>query len=87
MQSLAAALLTALAIISVLRSEITPWRIVAKADLDANAAKLAEAVAVASTSKKAPPWMFDPAYRTSLEKTTVIGVPESSHSRENGRTR
>jgi hypothetical protein len=75
------------AVIGLLRTEVTPYRIVSVTELDemkaaAQQAARAPLAVAAPTPVRDGQWMYDPKYRSALEKTTVVGVPEASKRRE-----
>jgi len=75
-QFLFAAMFGAAATIGVLHYELTPWRVIKQEQLDRFQAELTAARTI--PVKKPGEWMFDPNYRTALEKTKIAGVTESS---------
>ena len=99
MKTLITILFTAVAVVGLLYSEITPWRLVSKADVNAEQ-KLTPAqpamtpvvvekrilvpVQVTPNANHSGDWMRDPNYRTSLEKTTITGAPERARIRDVG---
>ncbi|MBA3963129.1 MAG: hypothetical protein H0X40_14695 [Chthoniobacterales bacterium] len=96
MKTLITILFTAGAIVALLYSEITPWRIVNKTEqkvpMVAPAAtpviverRVIVPVAVAPSQDHSGDWMHDPNYRSALEKTTVAGAPEPASRRDQGR--
>ena len=88
MKALAAMLFFPMGMVGLLRSDMTPWRLVSAQELDelrARATSVSQEVAQTSAQQSQGAWMHEPTYRSALEKTTVIGVPERSKSREAGR--
>jgi hypothetical protein len=83
MKSMAVAFMFVISVIGLLRSDLTPWRLMTVKELDEMKASQVPVVAV-GTPKPTGTWMWDSTYRTSLEKTTVIGRPEGAKSREIG---
>ena len=75
MQFFIAALFGAAATLGLLYSEMTPWRVIKQEELDRFQAEL---IAARLPVKRSGEWMFDPNYRTALERTKVGGVTESS---------
>lgn len=75
--------------IGVLHSDLTPWRIVNKEQLQARAPALVERRVVVPAAPPAADhsgdWMRDPNYRSALEKTTVVGRPEGAAARDLGK--
>lgn len=72
----------------VLRSGLTPWCIVNKAELEAKASVPVQRRMVLPTAPQedhSGDWMRDPNYRSGLEKTTIIGRPEGAASRDHGK--
>jgi hypothetical protein len=70
-----------------LRSDLTPWRIMSKSEIEALATTarrraVGVALPVPGPTISSGEWMRDPKYRTALEKTTVGGTPENAASRE-----
>lgn len=72
--------------LGVLRTDLTPWRIVNKEQLQARVPAHVEGrmvvPAAASAADHSGDWMRDPNYRSALEKTTVVGRPEGAASRD-----
>lgn len=74
--------------ILILRSELTPWRLVRATDLQrSNATTPATVVRrvfvpVNSGRDHSGDWMHDPNYRSALERTTVVGRPETAAARD-----
>lgn len=76
-------------LVIVLRSELTPWRLLSPGEiaviqtrmnlLEKQAQPAGPGARAQSSSGR---WMFDGKYRTSLEKTTVIGRPEAAKGRD-----
>lgn len=72
----------------ILRSEITPWRLVRATDLQRSSAPTPEMVVRRIVVPATPAqdhsgdWMHDPDYRSALERTTVVGRPETAASRD-----
>lgn len=91
MKSLLVALATIGLGLGLLHSGVTGWRLVKEADIDALRAQ-ASAVQQQQPQQAFPgarspgtgAWMWDPNYRTALEKTTIIGRPEGARNRDNG---
>lgn len=75
-------------LIAIVRSELTPWRLFSPSEVAALRDRIAlleqqaQRTSATSAGSSQPGWIRDPSYRTSLEKTTVVGVPESSKRRE-----
>ena len=68
-----------------LRSNLTPWTLVRQAEiaeLDWQIEKLQAQLA----GPRSGAWMYDPNYRTALEKKTFKGAPEQSNSWQGHRT-
>lgn len=89
MKTIFALVVTVLAAIAFLRSDMSPWQLVSRADLDDLNRQIEElkhqsVVVSAAATPHTSAWMWDPNYRTALEKTTVAGAPETSKSREHG---
>ena len=96
MKSILAVIVTVVAAMIFLHTDISPWRIVSQTDLDDLNKQIAglkqqqeQQQQQIVTSFQAPTphpgaWMWDPNYRTALEKTTVVGAPEIAKSREHG---
>ena len=71
-----------------LRSDLTPWRILSRSEIE----DMMNARLSAQRSRFPQPaphptisngeWMRDPNYRTSLERTTVVGRPEGAAPRD-----
>jgi len=72
MNTLITGILTVVILIVVLRSELTPWRIVSQDEIDRQVAA-ATAVAVAAAAQSSAPrrgaWMNDPHRRTQLDQS------------------
>ncbi len=79
MKTLLTILLTAGIFVAILRSELTPWRLVHAVDLD-NRSRIA--VPAPPAADHGGDWMHNPNYRSALEKTTIVGVPEHARPRE-----
>ena len=84
MKSLLLAFLFVAGIIGILRSDMTPFRLKTAQELDEMQMSAAQAALAGKPPQHNGGWMWDSNYRTPLEKTTVIGVPERSKSREYG---
>ncbi len=86
MKTLLTVVFTAVGLVVLLHSDLTPWRIVGKEDaLPAGAPHAVErryAVPVAPTQSHSGDWMRDPNYRSALERTTVVGRPEAAAPRD-----
>ena len=95
MKTLIAIILIPLLLLAVLRAELTPWRLVSPSEyasiqsrlksLEQQVLQAQQAQQVAQTQRPKltdGSWMRDEKYRTSLEKSTVIGVPEASKRRD-----
>lgn len=86
MKTILTVLVTAILVVLVLRSELTPWRIVSKADLDqrrqSSVVERRVAVPVRPAANHSGDWMHDPNYRSALEKTTIVGRPENATLRD-----
>ena len=81
-------LLTVAIGIIVLRSELTPWRIVNRADLEAKAPAVVQRTVVVPAAPRedhSGDWMHDPNYRSALEKTTLAGHPEGAFDRDHSK--
>jgi len=66
-------------VVAYLRTDFSPWRIVSRDDLNA-LQQQATAVSTAAAARavagpRTGSWMWDPNYRTALEKPTVVGRP------------
>jgi len=78
--------------IGVLRSDLTPWCIVNKADLVAKApvpVPVQRRIVLPAAPKEdhSGDWMRDPDYRSALEKTTIVGRPEGAAVRDQGKAK
>ena len=92
MKSLFVSLFTAVLVVVVLRMDVTPWRIVNKAELANQSASTQTGeprvierrvlVPVQASTDHSGAWMHDPNYRSALEKTTVAGHPENAKPRD-----
>lgn len=87
MKTILTILFTAGLVVLILRSNVTPWRLVTAADLDRKSppAQIIERrvmVPTAPAVNHSGDWMHDPNYRTGLEKTTVAGRPEDASKRD-----
>ena len=89
MKILITILLTAGLVVIILRSNLTPWRLVAAADLKLNQntppPQIIERrilVPAANAQDHSGDWMRDPNYRTGLEKTSLAGRPENAIARD-----
>ena len=85
MKTLITILFSAGAVVALLYSEITPWRIVNKADLKPVVIERRIVVPATSRTDHSGEWMHDPDYRSALERTTVVGAPEPAAHRDIGR--
>jgi hypothetical protein len=65
-----------------LRSEVTPWRIVRAEDLERPNQPTRVLIPVTRAAEPSGDWMRNPNYRTALEKTTVVGRPEQAAERD-----
>ena len=78
MKTLLTALVTAVIFVVLLRSDLTPWRIVKKTDLDQlSRPRVVErrvAVPIAASVDHAGDWIRDPNYRSALEKRRLSGA-------------
>jgi hypothetical protein len=81
MKTLALLFVVGVLAVALLRSDLTPWRLVSQKELDELRAAHAQ-ISTQRAQQQSSAWMLDPNYRTSLEKTTVVGVPERSKRRE-----
>lgn len=81
-------------LLAILRSELTPWRSISPSEFSATQARLKsleqqlqQAQQLQQNAQLERPrlsdgsWMSDEKYRTSLEKKTIMGVPEASKKR------
>src|SRR6478672_2926416 len=92
MKSLLVSLFTAVLVVVILRMDVTPWRIVNKAELAKQTASAQTGeprvierrviVPVQPSADHSGAWMHDPNYRSALEKTTVAGHPENAKPRD-----
>ena len=90
MKILGTVIVTILVVIAFLHSDFCPWRIVDRSALDElnqqvtslNAQLAARPSVQAAAQAHSGSWMWDPSYRTALEKTTIVGVPEDAKSRD-----
>ena len=92
MKSLFVSLFTAVLVVVVLRLDVTPWRIVNKAELanqtastqtgESRVVERRVLVPVQASTDHSGAWMHDPNYRSALEKTTVAGHPEDAKPRD-----
>ncbi len=89
MKTLLTIFVTAAAVVLLLGSGLTPWRIVrTDAPVSTNTRTLPlrrATVPPNPTPDHSGDWMRDPHYRTSLEKTTLVGRPEPAASRDGHR--
>ena len=82
-------------LLAILRAELTPWRLISPSEFSATQARLKsleqqleQAQQLHQNAQLQRPrlsdgsWMKDEKYRTSLEKITIIGVPEAAKRRE-----
>ena len=88
MKTLMVAILTIVLGVAYLHTDLSPWRIVDKGALDSLNQQVADltqqlAAAQVHTAQVAHTgsWMWDPSYRTALEKTTIMGVPQAATPR------
>ena len=90
MKSLLVSLFTAVLVVVILRMDVTPWRIVNKAELEKKSEpRVIERrvlVPVQASTDHSGAWMHDPNYRSALEKTTVAGHPENAKPRDPNKT-
>ena len=96
MKSLFVSLFTAALVVVVLRMDVTPWRIVNKAELANQSASTQTGeprvierrvlVPVQASTDHSGAWMHDPNYRSALERTTVAGHPEDAKPRDPNKT-
>lgn len=88
MKTLLTVVFTAVGLVLLLHSDLTPWRIVGKEDaLPASAPRSVErryAVPIAPAQSHSGDWMRDPKYRSALERNTVVGRPEYAAPRDTG---
>ncbi len=87
MKTIITIIITAVLLVMILRSNVTPWRLVGAADLERQSQppqtiERRVIVPAAATVDHSGDWMHDPNYRTGLEKTTVSGRPEDAISRD-----
>ena len=96
MKSLLVSLCTAVLVVVILRMDVTPWRIVNKAEFANQSASTQTGeprvierrilVPVPASTDHSGAWMHDPNYRSALEKTTVAGHPENAKDRDPSKT-
>lgn len=91
MKVLAISLLTLLLAIGLLRTDLTPWRLLSKQEIEAiKHQHLASEAAMRRRLPQPTPWptisdgswMRDPNYRSALERTTVAGRVEPAAPRD-----
>ncbi len=92
MKILITILVTAGLVVVILRSNLTPWRLVTAADLKAadlnrnppppQIIERRILVPAANAQDHSGDWMRDPNYRTGLEKTSLAGRPENAIGRD-----
>jgi len=96
MKSLFVSLLTAVLVVVILRMDVTPWRIVNKAEVanqtgstqtgEPRVIERRVLVPVQPPTDHSGAWMHDPNYRSALERTTVAGHPENAKARDPNKT-
>ena len=91
MKILATAIIVTLLWMIFLHTDFAPWQIVSRGEIDNLHQQLEEKTAavatVADAAAATPPqhtgaWMYEPGYRSALEKTTVVGRPEAAKHRD-----
>lgn len=83
MKSLILVLLVPGLLFAILRAELTPWRLLSPSEAAALRNHIAQLEQTRSNGGSAPAgWLRDPNYRTSLEKTQVVGRPEWAKDRD-----
>jgi hypothetical protein len=76
------AFLAVVLFVLLLRSEVTPWRIVRAEELVRPTQTRRVLIPVTRPTDHSGDWMRDPNYRTALEKTTVAGRTKPAAERD-----
>lgn len=82
MKTLLVAVVSAALVIGVLRSGLTPWRIVRQTETGPVLSGRHTGIPASPATDHSGDWMRDPNYRTSLEKTTLVGRAEPAADRD-----